>query len=296
MSWVIYFFGSGAAFFSGILLVLAAALGLAACRHRWLVRIAVLLALLGLILVALSATPLPYWFYAAAGLTSLIWLWSERTAWTRLAGHRKWLRLVAAVTWLAAAAAEMPHQFVPVLNEGTASTLYIFADSVTAGMGESAVVTWPKSLARTYPIEVKDYSQMGAKVSTMARKVEGLSLGPGLILVEIGGNDVMGSTVATDYERALDKLLAMLTGPEHQVVMFELPLPPFCNEFGRIQRRLAKQYDICLIPKRIFVNVLTAEGATVDSVHLSSRGHDLMAETVWNIVRPAFALTTGEHE
>jgi len=43
-----------------------------------------------------------------------------------------------------------------------------------------------------------------------------------------------------------------------------------------------------MIPKWVFVNVLTAGGATVDSVHLSRQGHERMAETVWNVIRPAF--------
>jgi acyl-CoA thioesterase-1 len=240
-------------------------------------------------LIALAATPLPDWFYAGAGFLSLIWLWSERTTWVRLAGCRKCMRLATILTWLAGGAAEMPYQFVPRLSGQTASTLYIFADSVTAGMGESAVATWPSSLTHAHAIDVKDYSQMGATVATMVRKVEGLPLGPGLVLVEIGGNDVLGSTAARDYERALDKLLGMLTGPGRQVVMFELPLPPFFNDLGRIQRRLARKHDVYLIPKRVFVSVLTAEGATVDSVHLSSRGHDLMAETVWEIIEPGVA-------
>jgi hypothetical protein len=37
------------------------------------------------------------------------------------------------------------------------------------------------------------------------------------------------------------------------------------------------------------VSVLTTDGATVDSVHLSPRGHELMAETVWSLIRTAYA-------
>ena len=87
----------------------------------------------------------------------------------------------------------------------------------------------------------------------MARKVEGLTLGDGVVLLEIGGNDVLGSTSARDYERDLDKLLGLLTAPNRQIIMFELPLPPFYNEFGRAQRHVAEKYRVLLlIPKRIF--------------------------------------------
>src|SRR5260370_23209175 len=145
--------------------------------------------------------------------------------------------------------------------------------------------SWPNLLARSHSVEVHDYSQMGAKVGSMLRKAEKTPVGDGIILLEIGGNDLLGSTSALDFERDLDLLLAKLGGKGRIILMFELPLPPLANEFGRIQRGLAKKYPVHLIPMRIFVSVLTANGATVDSVHLSPRGHELMAETVWSLIR-----------
>jgi lysophospholipase L1-like esterase len=72
------------------------------------------------------------------------------------------------------------------------------------------------------------------------------------------------------------------------IVMFELPLPPLCNEYGRIQRRLASEYGVCLIPKRVLARVLTGNGATLDSIHLSRRGHEQMASAVWEYLSPAW--------
>jgi acyl-CoA thioesterase-1 len=70
--------------------------------------------------------------------------------------------------------------------------------------------------------------------------------------------------------------------------MFELPLPPLSNEFGRIQRSLAKKYNALLIPKRSFIEVLSADGATLDSIHLSPHGHAQMAALVWSLICGAY--------
>ena len=70
--------------------------------------------------------------------------------------------------------------------------------------------------------------------------------------------------------------------------MFELPLPPLSNEYGRIQRRLARRYQVRLIPKRIFISVLAGGGATLDSIHLSDDGHQRMAAEVWKVLAPAY--------
>ena len=70
--------------------------------------------------------------------------------------------------------------------------------------------------------------------------------------------------------------------------MLELPLPPFYNSFGLIQRKLARKYGVKLVPKRVFLSVLAGGGATLDSIHLSQAGHQQMANVVWEIVGPAY--------
>jgi len=288
VSWVIYFFGSGAAFFAGVGLVLAGVALVSFYRRGWSTAAANLCAFLGLALIALSATPLPYWLYGLAGAITLFWLVVERSRRKALLRCRKWIRAATAVVWLAAVAMEVPYHIAPTLPAGGRSRLYIFADSVAAGLGEPSKDTWPKLLAGSQSIDVRDHSQIGATVHVMLRKADELVLGDGVVLLEIGGNDVLGTTTASEFEQNLDALLVRVGGPGRIVVMFELPLPPFYNAFGMAQRRLAAKHQVFLIPKRIFVTVLTADDATLDSIHLSLSGHERMAETVWRLIEPAF--------
>ena len=67
--------------------------------------------------------------------------------------------------------------------------------------------------------------------------------------------------------------------------MFELPLPPLFNRYAIDQRELAAEYGVLLIPKRRLTCVLAASGATLDGLHLSARGHELMASTVLSVLR-----------
>jgi acyl-CoA thioesterase-1 len=109
----------------------------------------------------------------------------------------------------------------------------------------------------------------------------------GLVLIEIGGNDLLGTTTSADFDRDLESLLQRVCIPGRTVLMFELPLPPLMNEYGRVQRRLAARYDVKLIPKRVLMSVLAADGNTLDSIHLSPAGHQRMADNVWSIIEPA---------
>src|ERR1700677_1672565 len=147
MSLVIYFFGSGFAFFGGVALVL---FGIAA--SWWRPRLTVLPALIGLILIALSAAPLPYWFYAIAGAATFLWLLAEALHRKVSGASLKIARAVVAGWWLAGVAAELPYQIAPDFDASGQPALWIIGDSVTAGVGDQRTKTWPGILARAHGI------------------------------------------------------------------------------------------------------------------------------------------------
>jgi acyl-CoA thioesterase-1 len=120
------------------------------------------------------------------------------------------------------------------------------------------------------------------------RQAEDVEQGPALVLIEIGGNDVLGETSQHRFAADLDALLSRLRRPGHHLVMLELPLPPFYNGYGRTQRRLAKKHGVVLIPRREFAGVIFAADATSDGLHLSERGQRLMANMLWRHISPSF--------
>ncbi len=105
------------------------------------------------------------------------------------------------------------------------------------------------------------------------------------MLLELGGNDLLGSTTAVDFEAALDRLLAHVVAPEREVFYFELPPLPWNGSFTAAQRRVAARHGVKLIPKHVLTGVVFSDGARVDGVHLSQAGHDRMARVVWELLK-----------
>ena len=64
----------------------------------------------------------------------------------------------------------------------------------------------------------------------------------GLVLLEIGGINLLNRDAAANLSRDLRALLDLVATPGRTVVMLELPLPPFMWGYGRVQRRLAREY------------------------------------------------------
>ena len=207
MDLVVYLFGSGTVFFIGVGFVLVALVIFALVKRRWLTIFATVVAVVGLLLIALSATPLPYWLYAVSGGSTLLWLVAERSERERFKSARKWLRGLVAALWVICVAVEIPYRFAPTIVESGRPTLYIIGDSVTAGMSDPRKDTWPSLLAHAHSIEVVDLSQMGATLASAMKQADGVPAKGGLALMEIGGNDLLGSTSVKQFERDLDVLL-----------------------------------------------------------------------------------------
>ncbi|WP_337174067.1 GDSL-type esterase/lipase family protein [Paludisphaera sp.] len=287
--WAVFHVASGQAFFTG-----AACLIAVACLSAWITRRRgrmarnVLIALGGL-LVFVSATPLPPWLYLLLLIASL--------AWPAVEALGEWVpsrlvvggRLAFAAAWMSAALVELPYHRLPRLpRQPGRPVLGIIGDSLTAGMEDREAVTWPRILADRHGVTVRDHSVAGAGVVSASRQAASVSPDERLVLLEIGGNDILGGTSPAEFEAGLARLLAEIRRPDRVVVMLELPLPPTYNAFGLAQRRLARQYGAILVPRRSLLGVLLQKDATLDSIHLSPGGHREMAISAWRVLRSAY--------
>jgi len=96
---------------------------------------------------------------------------------------------------------------------------------------------------------------------------------------------LLGNTDSRTFYRQLDKLLGKLKKGNHRIVMFELPLLPFWNSFGRDQRVLAEKYGVTLIPKSYLAEVFGLKGARWMGLHLSQKGHNALAKSVYSLLK-----------
>ncbi len=282
MNSLVYHIASGQAYFSGLALALAAA-ALGSCAGRVARRLAVLALLVGALAMAVSSTPVPWWGIALAAAAAFAWganLRRERPA--------RWPAAALAAAALVLAISEFPHHLPPRIAPLGARSLTVVADSLTAGMGAAdQAERWPAILAREHGIQVQDLSHVGETAASAANRVAREGISGDLVLLEIGGNDVLGTTSAAQFAADLDTLLGKVCAPGRQVVMLELPLPPFAHAFGAAQRRLARKYGAQLVPKRVLLSILAPRENTVDTIHLTPIGQRRMAEAMEGILLPA---------
>lgn len=284
MNAILVHFASGQAFFSGCALI-GLALWLGSRDARRAAILAGIACLVGAVFVFLSTTPLPLWFYVPAGAATLVWFCLYRRTGIPLARRRQ-LAIFVGLIWLVGLGLEFPSHLTPTIPAVEHSrTLTIFGDSVTAGLGDEEI-TWPRILAGETGWIIHDNSFPGATTGTALKRIRTAEIPPGLVLIELGGNDIFGSGDADAFARQLDEILALAAQPGRVVMMLELPLPPLHHRFGAAQRRLARKHGVSLIPKRVFLSVLLSDETTLDSIHLSPEGHRRMADRVRTLLPP----------
>lgn len=110
--------------------------------------------------------------------------------------------------------------------------------------------------------------------------------GDHLVLIEIGGNDLLSGVSSAEFGWNLELILSKLAVPGRTIVMFEVPLLPNAIAYGRVQRRLASKYGVWLVPKHYFVEVIGGANATLDGLHLSQNGARQMALLVAKVLSP----------
>jgi lysophospholipase L1-like esterase len=194
------------------------------------------------------------------------------------------------VGWCAIAGAwefsyRLPHRLG---DEHRYHAFAVVGDSVSAGLLGPQERTWPKQFRERYFDSVIDVSSEGATARSALRQAQSLNARLGdrdaVVLIEIGGNDYFELVAPSVFAVDLDRLLTVLSRPNRQLIMLELPLPPFYNAYGRAQREQAAKHRVPLVSKREFARVVFAPDATLDTVHLSETGHGLFADMVWRHV------------
>jgi len=287
MNSVVLYFASGDSLYPGAALLVLVALISPRLKRGWALRIRNISGWLGLAMIVMACPPFP-WFVDAIFLAALVlWFWASNM----IAALPNWagLRLAATAVLLALLlvlpAVEFSHRAVPVIAGAPTDHLVVIGDSISSGV-DPRVPAWPAVLQQMTGVLVKNLARPGAQTIEGRIMAEKIMPEDNVILIEIGGNDLLAGAPSSEFGRALDALLFKVSAPGRTVLMFELPLLPNQIAYAQIQRRLATKYGVLLIPKRFLVEVIGGANATSDGLHLSEAGTRRMAELVGQVLLP----------
>ncbi len=277
----LWFLASGKSFFWGTALLAVMVLFYYSSSHKCLRITCRILQIPMLLMIVMAATPLRPLFY-------ILWLITLIVCQIRFK-RKSWRFSVLAlfiVFCITAISLESLWYTNKSITVNKTDSITIIGDSISAGMGSKDERTWTKQLSEATGIQTINLAKAGATVSTALKKqVPLVPTDSSLIIIEIGGNDLLNFNSTQTFKEDADEMLRQLQSAGHEVVWFELPLLPQFYSYGRIQRELAKKHNIVLIPKPVLAGVFNTPGATSDGMHLTEKGHTIMAAKIQKLLQ-----------
>jgi acyl-CoA thioesterase-1 len=269
------YFAAGESLYAGGALLALAIVGPLFSQGFWTVRLSRVAFWMGVAMTVMATPPISW--IAIAGLALLLAMWIILSNIGPRAPEvlRKGVSfvLLLGLAWLLGS--ELFHRKMPYISGVIDDHLVVIGDSISSGV--DARSSWPSAMQQFHGIKTKNLARAGAQAGDgrdMAREVKPEDH---VVLVELGGNDLLSGNTSQQFSDGLNATLAALIRPGRIVVMLELPLLPQKIAYGQIQRRLAAEYGAYLIPKKYFTDVISGSDATTDGLHLSNKGSRCMA-------------------
>ncbi len=191
------------------------------------------------------------------------------------------LRACLVAAFLLLAACGQPRH--PPLPAG--SPVLVVGDSISAGYGVTPEEAWPARLAAATGWQVINAGVNGdTTADALARLPELLERhSPRLVLVEIGGNDMLRRIPESEIAANLDRMLDQIAERDAQPVLIGIPRPSVLGAaFSRLSpaefyEETAKRRRAPLIGEAAS-EVLSDSDLKLDPLHPNAAGHARLAE------------------
>jgi len=164
-------------------------------------------------------------------------------------------------------------------------TIVCLGDSITAGVGAAPGPAYPDLLAARLGKEVINAGVSGDTAEQgLARVDDVLADDPWLVIVELGGNDVLQQVPPERTEAALRSILQRLLDAHVVPVLVELRVP-FGGKYGEIYGRLAKDMKIPIVEDTLH-DILLDPALKSDTIHPNAQGYERLAAAIAHEVEP----------
>ncbi|WGK64493.1 arylesterase [Croceiramulus getboli] len=185
-------------------------------------------------------------------------------------------------------------------QEITTKTILFFGDSITAGYGlDDTQDSYPEVIQEKIDSLGWDYEVINSGVSGettaggLGRINWILNQDIDVFVLELGGNDGLRGVPLTETKANLQAIINAVAEKDGdiEIILAGMELPPnmgkaYTDEFRELFSELAQENDLTFIP---FILKDVGGIPTLnqpDGIHPTVEGHEIVAETVWDYLKP----------
>ena len=177
--------------------------------------------------------------------------------------------------------------------------ILFFGDSITAGYGIAKEKAFPALIQQRidslgWNFEVVNSGLSGETSAGGLRRVDWvLQQSVDVFVLELGGNDGLRGVPPEDTRQNLIRIIEKVRQryPDCRILLAGMQVPPnlgdpYTKAFKKVFPQVAEQKDVMLIPFILKGVGGKAELNQSDGIHPTAEGHKIVAETVWEYLKP----------
>lgn len=188
-------------------------------------------------------------------------------------------RLLLPFLFLTACSPDIPNLDSPGL------TIVVLGDSIASGVGSGPGQAYPELLAARLGTEVVNAGVSGNTTADgLARIDKVLDEDPWMVIVELGGNDVLRRIPPEQTEQNLRGILDRVISARAVPVLVEMDAP-FGGDYLAIYERLGDEYGIPVIEETLG-EILRDRALKSDTIHPNAEGQKVLAEAIAEELEP----------
>jgi acyl-CoA thioesterase-1 len=177
--------------------------------------------------------------------------------------------------------------------------ILFFGDSITAGYGIGKNNAFPALIQQKidslgWNFEVQNAGLSGETSAGGLRRVDWVLQQPvDVFVLELGGNDGLRGIDPKSTKNNLQKIIDKVAEkyPDAHIILAGMQVPPnlgknYTEQFKTVYSELAKENEITLIPFLLEGVGGNSNLNQSDGIHPTAEGHEVLAETVWDTLKP----------
>ena len=180
---------------------------------------------------------------------------------------------------------------------GFSPVILAFGDSLTAGFGVPDIQSYPAKLQNTikqngYPHKVINGGVSGDTTAGGVRRIRWLmKQNPKIVILELGANDGLRGLPLEEMESNLEQIIGVCKEGGAKILLTGMKIPPNYGEeytvgFEQIYTRLAEKHRLSLVPFFLEGVAGQREYTRPDGIHPLGPGYSIVAQTVWEHLKP----------
>lgn len=174
------------------------------------------------------------------------------------------------------------------------TTIVCLGDSITHGTGAGPEQSYPQRLQGRLGVPVINAGVPGdTSADGLARLDDALAEDPWLVIVELGGNDVLRRVPVEQTEANLRAIVEGVLAAGAVPMLVELDgSSPVAPGLGDLHQRLATEYELPLVADTLD-DILGDRRLKADMIHPNAAGYERLAEAVAEVVEPLLEARRG---